>query len=166
MLLEQRLNSISALLLDVDGVLTDARIFMDGQGQWRRFFSIRDGYGIKMLLEAGYLVGIITASKAQDIAERVKILEIPYFYYGSFEKEPCFKDFLNQTGLRPEQVAYMGDDVFDIPVLSQVGFAATVQDAMEEVFGLVHYVAKRPAGNGAVREVCDLIRRFGAKRGA
>jgi 3-deoxy-D-manno-octulosonate 8-phosphate phosphatase (KDO 8-P phosphatase) len=163
MLYEKKLSRIQALLLDVDGVMTDARVFLDSDGQWRRFFSIRDGYGIRMLLEQGYLVGVITASKASDIAERVKVLEIPYFYDNSFHKKPAFDDFLGKTGLKPEQVAYMGDDLFDLPVLQAVGFSATVSDAMEEVLEAVDYIAKRPAGNGAVREVCDLIRKFGAK---
>jgi 3-deoxy-D-manno-octulosonate 8-phosphate phosphatase (KDO 8-P phosphatase) len=159
-----RLRNIKMLLLDVDGILTDCRIFLDSNGEWRRLFSIRDGYGIKMLLDLGYKVGIITASKAKDIGERAKVLGITYFFEGSLDKVPAFESALKEAGLQPCEVAYMGDDLFDLPLLKQVGFAATVQDAMDEVLEVVHYVAKRPAGNGAVREVCDLIRKNGAFR--
>lgn len=161
--LNHKLSRIKLLLLDVDGILTDCRIFMDPNGEWRRFFSIRDGYGIKLLLDNGYQVGIITASKSKDIAERAKMLKLTYFYEGSLDKEPAYKSILEQSGFTPEQVAYMGDDLFDLPVLTQVGFSATVSDAMEQVKNSVHYIARRPAGNGAVREVCDLIRSAGVK---
>lgn len=157
----QKLSKIKLLLLDVDGILTDCRIFFDPNGEWRRFFSIRDGYGIKLLLDNGFQVGIITASKSKDIAERAKMLKLTYFYEGSLDKEPAYQEILIKSGLTAEQVAYMGDDLFDLPILTQVGFAATVADAMEEVKNKVHYIAKRPAGNGAVREVCDLIRNAG-----
>jgi 3-deoxy-D-manno-octulosonate 8-phosphate phosphatase (KDO 8-P phosphatase) len=152
------------LLLDVDGILTDCSIFLDSSGEWRRMFSIRDGYGIKMLLDMGYKVGIITASKAKDIGERARELSLTYFFDGSLDKVPAFESAIKDSGFKPHEVAYMGDDLFDLPLLKQVGFAATVQDAMDEVLEAVHYVTKRPAGNGAVREVCDLIRKNGAFR--
>lgn len=157
-----RIKNIKMLLLDVDGVLTDCRIFFDNSGEWKRHFSIRDGYGIKMLLDLGYKVGIITASKSKDIAERAKALGLTYFFEGSLDKVPAFESALKDSGLKANEVAYMGDDLFDIPLLKQVGFAATVSDAMEEVVEIAHYQARRPAGNGAVREVCDLIRKNGA----
>jgi len=160
--LKRRLMHIKMLLLDVDGVLTDCRVFLDSNGEWRRLFSIRDGYGIKMLLDLGYKVGIITASKSKDISERAKALGLTYFFEGSLDKIPAFEFAMKDAGLLPHEVAYMGDDLFDIPILRKVGFAATVSDAIEDVREIVHYLAKRPAGNGAVREVCDLIRKNGA----
>jgi 3-deoxy-D-manno-octulosonate 8-phosphate phosphatase (KDO 8-P phosphatase) len=163
--LKQRLSHIKMLLLDVDGVLTDCRIFLDASGEWRRLFSIRDGYGIKMLLDLGYKVGIITASKSKDISERARTLGLTYFFEGSLDKVPAFEAAMKDAGLLPHEVAYMGDDLFDIPILQKVGFAATVNDAMEDVQEIVHYRARRPAGNGAVREVCDLIRKNGALHG-
>ncbi len=157
-----RIRPIKLLLLDVDGVLTDARIFLDSSGEWRRFFSIRDGYGIKLMMEAGYQVGIITGSKAKDIEARAKSLGLQYFVEGTLDKKPAFEKILAQSGFRPDEVSYMGDDEFDRPVLQSVGFAATVPEAIESVLEDVHYVTKRPGGNGAVREVCDLIRKHGA----
>ena len=157
-----RLKKIKLLALDVDGILTDCRTFLDESGEWRRFFSIRDGYGIMLLREQGYKVAIITASKAKDIKERAQVLKIDYFHDGNFDKRTEFNKLLQASGYNAEEVAYMGDDHFDVPVLKEVGFAATVSDALDEVFPSVHYIAKRPAGNGAVREVCELILKYGA----
>lgn len=150
------------LILDVDGVLTDCRVFMDSDGQWKRQFSIRDGYGIVRLIDAGYKTAVITGSKSRDIEERVKGLGIHYFSQGSLDKTPAFEKILAETGLTEKEIAYMGDDLFDIPILERIGFPATVSDAMEDVLKLASYVARRPAGNGAVREVCDLILKHGA----
>lgn len=156
-----RLRKIRMLVLDVDGVLTDCRTYLGDDGEWKRFFSIRDGYGIKMLVDSGYKVGIITGTVAKDIQERKKALHIHYFYEGKLDKLPSFQQMLKDAQLEADQVAYMGDDLFDLPVLKAAGFSATVPDAMEEVLPLVHYTTKRPAGNGAVREVCDLILKYG-----
>jgi len=146
----------------VDGVLTDCRVFLDAGGEWRRQFSIRDGYGIVRLREAGYKIGIITGSKAKDIQERARVLGLHFFHEGSTDKKPAFDQILLESGLQSHEIAYMGDDEFDVPVLRQVGFAATVPEAMEDVFDSVQYVARRPGGNGAVREVCELILKYGA----
>lgn len=165
--LTARLSKIKMLVLDVDGILTDARVFLGPDGEWRRFFSIRDGIGIRLLLEGGYQVALITGSKAEDIRLRAKHLGIPHLYEGNMDKEPAIADLLQKTSLKAEEYAYMGDDFFDVPLLEKAGFAATVSDAMNEAKDACQYVAQRPAGNGAVREVCDLIYRYGAfaKRG-
>jgi 3-deoxy-D-manno-octulosonate 8-phosphate phosphatase (KDO 8-P phosphatase) len=138
---------------------------MDSDGNWKRMFSIRDGYGISRLIEAGYKTAVITGTKATDIEKRVQHLGIHYFFQGSTHKLPAFEQLLKQTGILPEEMAYIGDDLFDIPLLEKVGFAATVPDAMEEVLQIVDYVTRRPGGNGAVREVCDYIFKFGAFSG-
>ena len=85
-----------------------------------------------------------------------------YFYEGSIEKEGAYVDLKQKTGMQDSELAYMGDDYFDIPLLKAVAFSATVPDALEEVKDIVHYVTQRPAGNGAVREVCDYIHRYGS----
>ncbi len=157
-----RLKKIKMLALDVDGVLTDCRIIMDSSGEWRRFFSIRDGYGIMLLKEAGYQIAIITGSRGKDVKERAKVLNVDYFHEGNLDKIQEFEILLNKSRLKPEEIAYMGDDLFDIPVLKVVGFAATVPEAMEEVLPVVQYVTKRPGGYGAVREICQLILKYGA----
>jgi 3-deoxy-D-manno-octulosonate 8-phosphate phosphatase (KDO 8-P phosphatase) len=157
-----RLRNIKMLILDVDGILTDCRIWMDTQGEWRRFFSIRDGVGLKRIIESGYKVALITGSKAEDIRARVKSLGIHYLHEGNLNKEPAYLDVKNKSGLEDSEIAYMGDDYFDLPILRTVGFSATVPDAMEEVKEAVHYITLRPGGNGAVREVSDYIFKYGA----
>ena len=92
-------------------------------------------------------------------------LGINYFFQGSTDKIPAFQQLQKDTGILPEEMAYIGDDLFDIPLLEKVGFAATVPEAMEDVLEVVDYVTKRPGGNGAVREVCDFIFKFGAFSG-
>jgi 3-deoxy-D-manno-octulosonate 8-phosphate phosphatase (KDO 8-P phosphatase) len=159
---DAKLKKIKMLIMDVDGVLTDCRVFLDSDGQWKRLFSIRDGYGIARLIEAGYKTAVITGSKSMDIEKRVKGLGIHYFFQGSTDKLPAFMELQKDTGLRPEEMAYIGDDLFDIPLLEKVGFAASVPEAMEDVIAMVDYVTKRPGGNGAVREICDFIFKFGA----
>jgi 3-deoxy-D-manno-octulosonate 8-phosphate phosphatase (KDO 8-P phosphatase) len=156
------IKPIKLLALDVDGVLTDCRVFLDESGEWRRFFSIRDGYGLKRLMDFGYQTALITASKAKDISERARALGVNYLFDGNLDKVPAFEELMKKTGFSEKEIAYMGDDLFDIPLLKRVGFAATVPDAMEDVKESVHYVAKRPGGNGAVREICDLIVKDGA----
>jgi 3-deoxy-D-manno-octulosonate 8-phosphate phosphatase (KDO 8-P phosphatase) len=116
-------------------------------------------------MEAGYKTAIITGSKAKDIQERVKALKIDYFFEGTLDKLPAFEKILQESGLKAEETAFVGDDVFDIPVLKKVGFSATVPDAMEEVKDIVHYTTTRPAGNGAVREICEALLKYGAFAG-
>ncbi|PWU17780.1 MAG: hypothetical protein C5B49_08280 [Bdellovibrio sp.] len=145
------------LVLDVDGILTDCRIFMDSDGEWRRFFSIRDGYGIRRLKDLAIQVAVITGSKSRDIRERIRQLEIDFFFEGHLQKMGCLQELSETSGISFAEMAYMGDDDFDVPLLKEVGFAATVPDALEQVLEVVHYVTRRPAGNGAVREVCELL---------
>lgn len=157
----QKLKKIKMLVLDVDGILTDCRVWLDSNNEWKRIYSIRDGVGIKALKEKGYKIGIITGANAHDVRERAKMLGVDFLYEGKLDKFPAFEDLQKTSGIRPDEMAYMGDDYFDIPILEQVQFAATVPDAMEEVLEKVHYVTRRPAGNGAVREVSDYILKYG-----
>lgn len=148
------------LVLDVDGVLTDTRIWYDGK-EWRRFYSIRDGVGIKRLMELGFKIAIITGSKAEDIRARAQALGIHYFYEGALDKEPSFAKLIQESGFSPGEMAYIGDDIFDIPLIKKVGFGATVPEAVDEVIEAADYVTKRGGGIGAVREVCDYIGKYG-----
>lgn len=157
----QKLHSIKMLVLDVDGILTDCRLWMDSNGEWKRIYSVRDGVGIKALIESGYKLGIITGAKAEDVRARAKMLGIHYFFEGALDKIPAFEQLQKDSGLKPFEMAYMGDDFFDLPLLTSVQFSATVPDAMEQVLEKVDYVTRRPAGNGAVREICDIILEHG-----
>ena len=157
-----KLKNVKMLVLDVDGVLTDCRLWMDSNGDWKRHYCVRDGVGIKRLIESGYKLAVITGSKAEDIRSRVKMLGIQYLYEGAMDKVPSFLDLQKQSGVTAEEMAYVGDDYFDISLLQEVAFSATVPEAVDEVIEVASYVTKRTGGNGAVREVCDLIYKHGA----
>lgn len=155
---QERLRRIKLLALDVDGVMTDGSIqWFEGQG-WTRKFHVSDGYGMKRLMDAGIPVAVISAGQSRDLKERIQLLKIPHAYLGSEDKLSQLEDLLKVTGLAAQEVAYCGDDLFDIPVLERVGFAATVPHATEPVKRAVHYVTRREGGQGAVRELTDAIR--------
>jgi 3-deoxy-D-manno-octulosonate 8-phosphate phosphatase (KDO 8-P phosphatase) len=155
--MKERLQKIKILILDVDGVMTDGRIIFDSNGVESKFFNVKDGHGIKMVQRAGIEVAIISGRQSQVVANRAAELGIAYVYQKATEKITPYLDILAKTGLDDSRVAFMGDDVIDIPVLRRVGFAAAPADAVEEVLPHVHFVAKNRGGWGAVREVCDLI---------
>jgi 3-deoxy-D-manno-octulosonate 8-phosphate phosphatase (KDO 8-P phosphatase) len=155
--MDDRLTKIKLLLLDVDGVMTDGRIIFDSNGVESKFFNVKDGHGIKMVQRAGIEIGIISGRQSQVVANRAAELGIARVYQKALDKLTPYLEILDQTGLDDSQVAFMGDDIIDIPVLRRVGFAATPADAVEEVIPHVHFVAKNPGGKGAVREVCDLL---------
>lgn len=152
-----RLRPLRALLVDCDGILTDAKVWYEGQNEWKRFFNLRDGYGIKKLIDSGFIVGVITASQSEDIRQRVKSLKIPFFYEGSFEKLKAYEDFKKKTKLKDNEIAYMGDDDPDVPLLQVVGFSATVKDALPSALDASSFISRFRGGDGAVREVSEMI---------
>ena len=155
--LKKRLKKVKMLVLDVDGVLTDTSIFYVPNRGWSRVYSVRDGIGILALLKAGFKVAVISAGESQDVVERVKLLGIPYAYFGTDDKLSQFEKLMAETGLKNEQVAYIGDDWPDLEVLKRVGFAATVPDAVPSVKKVAHYVTEVAGGKGATREVAEAI---------
>jgi 3-deoxy-D-manno-octulosonate 8-phosphate phosphatase (KDO 8-P phosphatase) len=153
----EQLGKIRLLLLDVDGIMTDGRIIIDNNGVEAKAFDVRDGHGLKLLQRVGLKVGIITGRESEVVRFRARELGIDILHQGSRNKlEPYFAT-IEELGLADEEVAYMGDDLVDLPILRRVGFSATVADAAEELKPLVHYVTARSGGRGAVREICDLI---------
>ncbi len=155
--MNDRLKKIKLLILDVDGVMTDGRIIFDSNGVESKFFNVKDGHGIKMLQRSGIEVGIVSGRQSQVVANRARELGIDRVYQGSLDKLTPYLEILETSGLADEQVAYMGDDIIDLPVMRRVGFAAAPADALEYVLQYAHFVAKNRGGWGAVREVCDLI---------
>jgi 3-deoxy-D-manno-octulosonate 8-phosphate phosphatase (KDO 8-P phosphatase) len=152
-----RAKGLKLLLLDVDGVLTDGTITYTHEGTEIKSFHTRDGLGIRLLLESGIEVGLITARESEAVNRRVQDLGLKYVYQKTKNKLEVFGQLLKELGLEPSEVGYMGDDWLDLPLLVRVGFAATVADAVPEVLQVAHYVTRRPGGRGAVREVCELI---------
>lgn len=155
--MNDKLAKIKLLMLDVDGVLTDGRIIFDSNGVESKFFNVKDGHGIKLLQRAGVEVGIISGRTSQVVTNRAAELGIARVFQGSLDKLSIYREILADTGLDDAQIAFMGDDVIDIPVMRRVGFAAAPADALEEVLPYAHFVARNRGGWGAVRELCDLI---------
>lgn len=151
------LKNIQLLLLDVDGVMTDGSIIYDASGLETKRFNVRDGHGIKMLQRYGVQVGIITGRVSVVVDIRAKELGIALVYQGSLKKLESYEDVKLKTGLADSQIAYMGDDIIDVPVMRLAGFAAAPRDALPEVCAVAQYTASARGGRGAVREVCDLI---------
>lgn len=152
-----RAARVRLLLLDVDGVLTDGRIFYGPDGGEFKAFSTRDGLGIRLVQKSGVEVGIITARESRAVAARAENLGITRLYQGAGKKNEVFDRVLAETGLSPGEVAYMGDDWLDLPVMRRVGLACAVADAAAEVREAAHFTSSRPGGAGAVRELCELI---------
>ncbi len=155
--MKEKLAAIRLLLLDVDGVMTDGRIIYDQQGNELKAFDVKDGHGLKMLQRAGIQVGMITGRSSVIVNQRAEELGISILYQGAKVKLGPYLEILEQTGMADHQVAYVGDDLIDLPVLRRVGFSATVADAVPQMADQVDYVTRCSGGRGAVREICDLL---------
>ncbi|MDZ4163708.1 MAG: HAD-IIIA family hydrolase [Smithellaceae bacterium] len=155
--LTSRIKPIRLLLLDVDGVLTDGRIIIDDAGTETKNFNVKDGHWLRMLMGFGMEVIIITGRTSRVVEHRARDLGIVELYQGVRNKVAVFQELLKRKALLPEEVAFIGDDLIDAPLLRRVGFAATVADATEVVKDNVHYVARAGGGRGGVREICELI---------
>ena len=150
---------VRLFLTDVDGVLTDGGIVYDGAGIETKRFDVRDGHGIKMLQRAGVAVGIITGRTSEVVAIRARELGIDIVRQGAFDKVAVWREILEGTGILPAETAYAGDDIVDLPLLRAVGFSAAPSDAEPYVLDAVQFVASRPGGRGAVREIVEFILR-------
>jgi 3-deoxy-D-manno-octulosonate 8-phosphate phosphatase (KDO 8-P phosphatase) len=148
---------IRLLLLDVDGVLTDGSIFLTHDGNEIKSFNTQDGFGLRLLQEAGIACGVITARTSEAVTKRAQDLKMQYVFQGVDNKLTVFKEILAQSGLKPFEVAYMGDDWLDLVLLTRVGFAAAPANAVTEVLCVVHLVTEKKGGQGAIREVCDFL---------
>lgn len=155
--LKERLKKIKLLLLDVDGVLTDGGLYYTENGDEMKKFHVRDGLGIKLVQRAGVAVGFVTGMKSKLVAKRALGLKIDEVVQDCMDKRPAVEALIRKRGLAWEHVAFVGDDLIDMPVMRQAGFAASVADAAEETRGVAHYVTELSGGQGAVREVCDLL---------
>jgi YrbI family 3-deoxy-D-manno-octulosonate 8-phosphate phosphatase len=154
---------IRALVTDVDGVQTDGGMYFGPEGQVLKRFNVKDGYGTVALLKAGVLVAWITADDTDIVRERARRLGITELHSGVADKGACLRELRERHGLRLEEVAYMGDDLNDLPAMQEAGLTACPCDAVPEVVAAVGYVSIRKGGNGAVRELCDLILAINAR---
>ncbi|WDR80649.1 3-deoxy-manno-octulosonate-8-phosphatase KdsC [Candidatus Purcelliella pentastirinorum] len=148
---------IKLLICDIDGVMTDGLICLDEKGREINAFHARDGYGIKMLLGFSIKVAVITGRNTKLIEDRCKILGIKYLYQGQLNKIKAFKDLIKKTNISYNKIAYIGDDVIDWPVMSIIGLSVAVSNAHPFILKKAQYITNNKGGNGAVREICDLI---------
>ena len=155
--IRRRAARIRLLIFDVDGVLTDGRLLMHADGSESKAFHVRDGLGIRRVQRAGITCAIISGRRAEAVAHRARELEIDRVYQGVGDKGRVLDEMLAALGLMPEQVAYVGDDVIDLPVMHRIGLAVAVADAEPEVLAEAHWRTDRCGGQGAAREVCELI---------
>jgi 3-deoxy-D-manno-octulosonate 8-phosphate phosphatase (KDO 8-P phosphatase) len=155
--LRRKAKNIVLLLLDVDGVLTDGRIIVDDRGVETKHFHVRDGQGIALLLRGGIEVGFITSRSSASVRYRAKELGVRLLRQGVRDKLAVYESIRQRRGLRDEQVAFMGDDIVDLPVLRRVGLAFSVADGWEGVRAAADLVSVAHGGHGAVREVAEML---------
>ena len=151
------LADIQLLALDVDGVLTDGTLVINADGSESTFFCGLDGHGIRMWQRAGLKVAFLSGRSCESTKHRAEQLEVDYCFQNCYDKLPILKELLEKSGIRKEAVAYIGDDLTDLPVIRYVGFGVAVANASDEVKRYADYVTSRPGGSGAVREVIEYI---------
>ena len=156
---EQRAARVRLVVLDVDGVLTDGRLYYGAQGEAMKVFDVRDGHGIKMLLQQGIAVAILSARDSPSVAHRARELGIARVLQGRGDKAAAFMELLADSRTAADESAFVGDDLPDLPVLRHAGFAATVDDARAEVKAVAHWIAPQPGGRAAVRAIAEFILR-------
>jgi len=155
--IQAKAAQIRMVVFDVDGVLTDGRLFIGDDGQEYKAFNSKDGHGMRMLLDAGVDIGIITGRTSEVVRIRMESLGINLVYQGRREKLPAYEELKAATGLADEQIAFVGDDVVDLPVMRRAGLAVCVQDAHNLVKQHAHWITPSRGGYGAARDVCELL---------
>ena len=155
--LVERANDVRLLVLDVDGVLTDGRLYFSARGEELKCFHVRDGAGVVQLLRAGLQIAVISGRQSKAVEQRMAELGVTWIRQGVHDKLAALRELMDILGLGPQAVASMGDDTPDLPVLEVVRLAIAVADAHPSVKSQAHYVTQLTGGQGAVREVCDLI---------
>jgi 3-deoxy-D-manno-octulosonate 8-phosphate phosphatase (KDO 8-P phosphatase) len=155
--IERRARRIKLLLMDCDGVLTDGRLWLTADGDEQKAFHARDGQGISLLHRAGLKTGIISGRTSSAVELRAQDLKMSYVRQYAKDKIKALEEILQEAGISADECAYVGDDLGDISVMHRVELAVAVADAVEETKQAAHYVTRLPGGQGAVREVCELI---------
>ena len=153
----ERAAQIKLVIFDVDGVLTDGSLFLGDDGLEYKAFNSRDGHGMKMLQQSGVTIAIITGRTSKVVEYRMQSLGVEHVYQGQLDKRHAFAELLEKLELDANQVAYVGDDVVDLPVMAKVGLAIAVQDAHSMVLKHAHWQTPSCGGRGAGRDVCEML---------
>lgn len=154
---QARLSKVQLLALDVDGTLTDGGLYYSDSGEEFKKFNVKDGMGMRLLIESGIEIAIVSANSSASVLHRAKKLRITHVYLGIEDKLEVLRSLCDQLGISMEHVAYVGDDINDLLTLQAVGCPLTVADAIEAVKQVAIGVTQQMGGQGAVREICDLI---------
>jgi 3-deoxy-D-manno-octulosonate 8-phosphate phosphatase (KDO 8-P phosphatase) len=155
--LRSRLFQVKLLALDVDGVLTDGGIYILDSGEEFKRFNVKDGLGLKQVMATGIEVAILTANASTAVAHRMKTLGISHVFIGVKDKEVVLRELCQTLEIELDRVAYIGDDLADLGVLKLVGLPITVADSVPAVKSVAYYITQQGGGQGAVREICDLL---------
>jgi len=155
--IQAKAADIRLVIFDVDGVLTDGSLFLGDDGQEYKAFHSKDGHGMKMLQQAGVMIAIITGRTSEVVRIRMQSLGVQHVFQGIEDKRSAYTELKQAVGLEDSQIAYVGDDVVDLPVMTQVGLAITVADGHALVKQHAHWVTANGGGRGAAREVCELL---------
>jgi 3-deoxy-D-manno-octulosonate 8-phosphate phosphatase (KDO 8-P phosphatase) len=155
--LQAKAAQIRLVVFDVDGVLTDGRLFLGDDGQEYKAFNSKDGHGMRMLLDSGVDIGIITGRTSEVVRIRMESLGIRHVYQGRRDKLPAYEELKNASGYTDSQIAFVGDDVVDLPTMRRAGFAVAVQDAHDLVKQHAHWITPSRGGRGAGRDVCEML---------
>ena len=153
----EKAKKIKLVIFDVDGVLTDGSLYVTHSGEESQAFNSQDGPGLKMLQKSGVIIAIITGRTSNIVTHRMNELGIEHVYQGKRNKYPAFVELLEKLSISPNETAYVGDDVVDLPVMTHVGLAIAVQDAHEFVIKHSHWQTPKCGGKGAARDVCEFI---------
>jgi 3-deoxy-D-manno-octulosonate 8-phosphate phosphatase (KDO 8-P phosphatase) len=153
----ERASRIRLVIFDVDGVLTDGSLFIGDDGQEYKAFNSRDGHGMTMIQQTGVTLAVITGRTSEVVRIRMESLGIEHVYQGKRNKLPAYEDLKRALGITDKEIAYVGDDVVDLPVMRHVGLAIAVADAHPLVQRHAHWQTRSPGGRGAGRDVCELI---------
>lgn len=152
---KQKLNHITTFIFDVDGVLTDGSILLMPSGEMLRTMHTKDGYAMQLAIKKGFRIAIITGGRDPMVAERLKYLGITDIYLGASDKMDAYQDLLYSYNLKPEEIAYMGDDVPDIEVMREVGLSCCPNDAVADVRAMAEYISLIDGGKGCVRDLIE-----------
>lgn len=155
----ERARAIKLMVFDVDGVLTDGRLYLGDDGQEYKAFNSRDGHGMRMLMDSGVALALLTGRQSQVVSRRAVDLGIKHVIQGRRDKLPAFDDLLSALNLSPDAAAFVGDDLVDLPVMRRAGLGIAVADAVAEVRAHADWVTSCAGGQGAAREACELIMR-------
>jgi 3-deoxy-D-manno-octulosonate 8-phosphate phosphatase (KDO 8-P phosphatase) len=150
-------REVKLVIFDVDGVLTDGSLYLGDDGQEYKSFNSRDGHGMKMLQKSGVVIGIITGRTSEVVRIRMESLGVEHVYQGKQHKLPAYEELRDKLGLVDEEIAYVGDDVVDLPIMRRVGLAIAVNDAHPFVLRHAHWQTPRNGGRGAARDVCEMV---------